>query len=309
MLRNLTIIFSLMFIAACTHVPEYLSVDQTKLDCAEIESIEYVVELAPDHAILLGEAHGTVEAPEMLEAFSCHILNAGLPVKIGLETIHSQSSDLNAALDGPLDVQSLYKAAPMLWIEKLGGNTQHSEAILALLMQVSEWRAMGFEVSVFGFDERVTGFDDYPPVTEMGHILRDILMAKNIDNQMFGFDGAVIGLSGNFHVSKKPYVTFEDTRYYPMANFLMEREPFSIGMLQTGGTIWANACVNVGTDEETCGFRRTNWFPSQHIETVPKGSIVLDHPKYVDYDAVINLGELTASPPAFPETPDATQTE
>lgn len=290
MAKLFALIVPALLLAACTHTQE--ASRRERLSCNSYAGTSELLDLADNRVIFLGEMHGTNESPEALQQLACAALERGKPVRIGLEANWPQGVLLDAALTEPFDERAVFRAAPIMWTTLDG---RGSAAILGLLRQVAAWRADGFDVSVFAFDaereEWATGDNSYSP--------RDATMARHVDRQTEGFDGAVLVLTGSFHAQKQPF-DYADGTFTPMASLITARDVLSLEMLHAGGEAWVNAAIENedGTIVDSVG-------PLKMDRTAPPGSvsrtIVMKPSKPGDFDGAYITGPITASAPAFPK--------
>lgn len=237
--------------------------------------------------IVLGEMHGTEESPEAARQIACAALDRGEKVRIGLEAVWSQGAALDAALGEPFDEEAVFQAAPLMWTTPDGRGTG---AVLDLLKQVGQWRADGFDVSVFAFDAMG---DEWSSAAA-----RDTAMAKHVDREISGFNGVALLFTGNFHAQKRPF-EFAGETVTPMASMIRVRPVFSLQMHHAGGEAWVNATIehDDGTIVESIGPLQMG--PNGRADAVAR-TIDLTSELPDAYDGSYVTGPITASAPAFP---------
>ena len=262
------------------------------LECEPYENADQVLQFAPDHLIIFGEMHGTVESVEGFQQFVCSTLERGFPVRLGLETGHAQSVALDSALATPFDDTRVRDAAPQFWSTPDGKGT---EAALKFLKQVSAWRAAGFDVSVFTYDSEPADFRGAKDIARM----RDATMAREIDRQLEDFNGAVLVLTGGFHARTKQF-EFAGQQFFPMASEITGRPVLSLSMKYGPGEAWVNATVQNedGSIESSIGPLKVSGNVGDDTSLR-----VFDLEVQAEelYDGYYFTGPITPSPPAFPE--------
>jgi len=267
----------------------------TIFNCAEYVGTETVIERARSHLIILGEMHGTNESVHAFEHLICSALEQSVPVRVGLEASWSQGGPLNAALTGPIDMQKVHYAAPAMWGVHDG---RSSEAILELLNQISDWRLDGHDVSVFAFDAETEEW-----VSSNNHsIARDHAMAKQVDQHLRDFDGAVILLTGEFHARKAAF-KFADQSFIPMASLIKQRPVLSLAMKYRAGDAWLNVSVENadGAIENSVGpFKMSGNAGDEDARRVFK----IIETESGNFDGYYFTGPISSSAPAFPKSVD-----
>ncbi len=285
MLHRLALTSAALILTACAHSPPLP--EEPALTCAPYTGTEELLDRAAGHVIVLGEMHGTNESPEAVQQIACAALARGEAVRIGLEAVSSQGAAIDAALDGPFDEEAVFQAAPLMWTSLDGRGTG---AVLDLLKQVAQWRAEGFDVSVFAFDAMLKG--------PFSAAARDTAMAESVDLELSGFEGVAVLFTGSFHAQKRPFDYAGDT-ITPMASMIRVRPVFSLQMHHTGGEAWVNATIEQddGTIVESIGPLKMgpNGKTDVTARTIELGSLLPDA-----YDGSYITGPITASAPAFP---------
>ena len=103
----------LAFILVCSAMPSPAA-SPTEVEaspCNEIASIEAILE--PGRILLLGEIHGTREAPAFVGDVVCHALAAGLEVTVALELPQEDQERLDAFLASrgtPKHLEEMYSS-------------------------------------------------------------------------------------------------------------------------------------------------------------------------------------------------------
>ncbi len=281
---------SLLALSACAG--QNIEPAEAELSCMPYAYTDQVLAYGKSHVIMLGEIHGTNESPEALEQLVCSALQAGEPVRVGLEVNWSQGIALNEAATLPVDRAAMLEAAPMMWGAHDG---RSSVATFELLEQIATWKAAGHDVSVFAFDGEPSEW-----IKEDGKgSPRDETMARQVDLNLKDFDGVTVLLAGSFHVRKTAF-SFGDEAYVPMATHVTERPVFSLRLKHGPGEFWINGSVSGedGTMVEFIGPYETRGNADE--DTVVR-QFDLQPSEDGFFDGYYNTGPISMSPPAFPD--------
>jgi len=287
-----SILSVLLLVTACA--PAAPITETLDLECALYANTERLLDRGTSHVIILGEMHGTNEAPDALQQLVCAALDAGHPVRVGIETGWTQSQALDDALSPPLNREAMRDAGPAMWGIHDG---RSSEAVLSVFQQFSDWRAQGLDIRVFGFDAEPEEWVD----AENQSAARDAMMAVQVDNNLQDFEGVVVLLTGAFHARKLAF-TFDADEYVPMATKISQRPVLSLEMHFEAGAAWVNAGImhDDGTYEEKVG-------PLEMSGNAKDGAIArsIELTPSADgaFDGHFVVGPISPSPPAFPDVP------
>ncbi len=284
----------LIFVASCTTRPPA----KNAFVCDAYIGTDDLLAKARTHVLALAESiHGTNETPHAITGIACEALKRGLPVKIGIETEAWQTLPLKDALAHPFDRKKMLAAAPSLWTVEDG---RSSVAVLRLLEQISIWRAMGHDVSVFAFDFSYK--DDYEKTRDSSakgksvEWVREGVMAKHVDAAAKEFDGAIILFTGAYHARKKPF-DFNGGLYESMPTRVNVRPIFSLRMRHSGGQGWMIGGTenDNGTFAEIIGPFAP---PPNVVADDPVRTFQFEPTKSGSFDGSYFTGPLTVSPPA-----------
>jgi len=229
--------------------------------------------------VIVGEVHGTVEAPRLAAELVCRLLNEGNgPVVVLLEI----SRDEQKALDAYL----VSKATPSDRAELLAGpfwrrpmqDGKSSGAMLGLLEFLRVERANGRDLSVLAIDLPRAGVPGVPPSEYMK--TRDLMMARHfLENRREGT--RYLALIGNWH-SRRVKDSF--------AGNLPDLSFISINVLNRGGSAWI--CVGKSGKVECAKHSRFEEYSDASLDW----SVVLSPSG--GHDGVAYGGIATTSPPA-----------
>lgn len=205
-----------------------------------------IVAEAGDHRIVvIGEMHGTREAPAVAAALARHYAGEG-PVLVALEVWRTEHGALSAYLrsDGSVAARARMRAGPFWDAPPERNDGRRTEDALDLVEAVRQLRVAGHDVAVMPFD---IGPDDYTDSAardrDMAFVLRSAYEALP--------RGRLLVLTGNVHAMRWPPSRIDDGVYRTATQLLEDLEPFSAYLAASSGGFWA---CSVGT----CGVRQLN---------------------------------------------------
>lgn len=236
--------------------------------CDDIPGTTQVLERPNLRFVILGEIHGTVEAPKVFGEVVC-AASQERAVTVSLEFPVQMQADLDAYMSGPGDDEAKRSLlSNPFWSVRLADG-RSSQAMLNLLERLRRLRADGRDLQV-----RATragagrGFrQDYTELL----IAAEWVRAAS-DSRL------VVALVGRAHAGKAP-----NERFRPAASFLPSDESLSFEMEAAGGQFW-------GCRSE-CGVQ-----PYSGSEPGPAGIHL--GAKEGGFDGGFSAPTLTASPPA-----------
>ncbi|WP_164002254.1 ChaN family lipoprotein [Pyxidicoccus caerfyrddinensis] len=235
--------------------------------------------LKPAAFIVLGEMHGTQEAPAFTTRLACHAAAAGQPVRVGLELPVEEQPRIDAFLaseDGALQPLT----AGGFWTQK-NQDGRSSKAMLQALVRLRELKRAGLPVDVRAFD---AGGGD-----------RDATMAaKLLQERALAPRDTFIVLTGNLHARRDKGAPWDPNLRF-MSNHLLEAEPglVTLDMAYLGGSMWA--CI--GRSEDACKVQPLKKARYEEHAATPR-IVVQKGATDEGYDGVYGVGTATASPPA-----------
>lgn len=250
-------------------------------DCPAVPGLDAL--LQPGTVLLLGEIHGTAQAPAFVATVVCHALARELPVTVGLEIPLGEQERLQAFLasDGGRAARAALLAGPLWQAEVQYGVS--SRAVLELLDTLRAHRTAGARLEVLAYDPG-------PGPAQQ----RDRAMAGNL--------AAVLGaqpqrfavvLSGNLH-NRLTVGTPFDREMKPMGHLLRQRldgrRVVSLDMAHQGGTAW----ICTGSQAADCGVQRI----SGAAERTSGVELYETEDGTAPFSGRYFTGPVTASPPA-----------
>jgi len=227
---------------------------------------------AANSLILIGEVHGTNEVPRAVGDMACQIAASGRRVVVAIEHEVGDQAVLDEAVERG-DRQALIAGAA--WTRAYqDGRT--SAAMADLIMRVHAMHSAGLDVSVAAFSTQSRTRE-----ADMAANLRDIAAANA--------EGTVLALTGNLHARTVPGTPM-DPAFKTAGSYLIQDIPaYAINAVATDGSWWV--CTSDSAND--CGVHEGG----DPTRTSP--ATIRPRPERTDgYDAELDLGALTASPPA-----------
>jgi erythromycin esterase-like protein len=249
------------------------------LDCQSEPQLQ--VERITARVVLVGETHGTEQAPAFVGRLLCSLQRSGRPVVLALERDTGEQASFDRFLSsagqrddvGALLAQGEW-AAPIQ-------DGRSSAAMLALLDRLRQWRSAGVTVPVVALRSALR-FDGQPPEPRQLQILVDRAMADGVSAALGAHPGhTVVVLAGSFHTAVGSRLHHDAIAGPSMGDVLVERGPVHVIGLSSssGGTAWFWRGGDAG--------------PGPHEEQ--SGRFDLPDARV---DSTIEIGPLTASLPA-----------
>jgi len=233
----------------------------------------------PEQVILIGELHGTAEAPQAVGEMACAASERG-PVVVALELEGTLQPTLDAFITQPDEASALATLEGSSLLNRAVQDGRTSEALLALLNRVRELKGTGRDVSLHLFQPNSLlngeGLDQSWYELNMGYLLGQARQKRP--------DARIIALAGNIHARKTAFEDYPDIGV-PAAGHLPARETLSLRIAQQGGFAW-------NCSRDSCGVN-----PSRASYDAEVRGVILTPPDGGGYDGVLALGPWTASPP------------
>lgn len=205
---------------------------------------ERIAAEAGEHRIVvIGEMHGTREAPAVVAALATHYASLG-PVLVGLEVPRSEHDALSGYMrsDGSEAAREQVRAGEFWDVPAEKNDGRRTEDMLDLVESLRQLRVAGHDVAVVPFD--------IPPGMFAGSAARDRDMANYLRSAFDALPrGHMLMLTGNVHAMLKPPVMIDDGHYRTATQILADLEPFAVHLTASSGGFWA---CSMGT----CGVRR-----------------------------------------------------
>ena len=202
---------------------------------------ELATQAGTHRLLLLGETHGTREAPALMARLAAHYVQSA-PVLVALEL----STSIDAALqrymasDGGPRAHRELLADPYWHLPPEQSDGRRNFEVVDLVEQLRQLRQQGKPVAVLAMDN--------PVGTPAGSEARDLAMAGRIRAAFATLpaDGRLLVLAGNVHAMKAKPLFAPPEMQTPMGARLRDLDPYSAFTMAGEGEYWA--CIN-----GTCG--------------------------------------------------------
>lgn len=240
--------------------------------------------LQPGTVLLVGEMHGTEQAPGFVRDVACAALAEGLPVTVGLEVDWAEDRAFQAYLrsDGGMVARERLLAASFWQREFQDGRS--SRAMLGLVQDLRKLAAGAGELQVVLIDRPEPGGE------------RDAAMAERVAEAVAARPGdLLVVLTGNIHnrlTRGMPWNAELEPMGYLLAKRLPKTRIVSLDMAYPGGTAW----VCFGSAPSDC---RAQELAGSKAAEGREGVELLADPAGEAYTGRYFTGPLTASEPAI----------
>lgn len=252
--------------------------------CGKLEEVEKLTSDTTHKVIIVGETHGTVEMPAMFADLTCHFLKSGRRVLVGLEDNKNSSGAYETYIESSGD-----DLARKDFLEGAGWELRNSRSpdgrtSQAMLAMLDQFRALKSEFGKLS----VTTFVDYEFESDGTQAPYEKAMAASVASLQSdsGADVMLI-LVGGLHALKSTEDLPYSVNFVPMAMHLPPETVLSLKVKHKGGTTWA--CIRDGCKEQVV-------FPDGSKSDVE--TVVLYNKIIEGFDGAIEIGKITASPPA-----------
>jgi hypothetical protein len=259
---------------ACAHAPGAPTRPWPAECGAPIEGLAPL--LAPGHALVLGEVHGTREVAEFAASAVCAAAHTG-PVVLGLEMPAQPQFAAYLASDGGGQAQQALLSAPF-W-NAVFQDGRATVAALGLIDRVRVLAQQGLPVELLLFDASAKDGRE-----------RDRLMAQNISaHQSLHPKSTYVFVMGNLHARKTPGSSWQPDDGYQWLASLLHLPVVSLDAGHGDGTAW----ICLSQKPEECGPKVVS-----ARETTGQREVRLAPSKDGAYDGIFDVVTFTASPPA-----------
>ena len=249
--------------------------------CTPPEGTEALLALERRY-IVVGEMHGTAEAPGAFGQMICAAAGRG-PVTVALELPAAMQPQLDAFLAAPDDTAAMAALEATPFLDPRMNDGRSSQAMMAMMMSVRALREAGRDVAFHAFQPSTPRPRELAQAwyeLDMGHALAQAAYARP--------QAKVLVLVGNLHARKTGFERFPDVGL-PAAGHLPTADVVSLNVAQQGGEEW-------NCRQEGCGANT-----SRGVYDASARGVILEPSADGAYDGVLALGPTTASPPVRPE--------
>ncbi|MET3667206.1 hypothetical protein [Caulobacter sp. 1776] len=235
--------------------------------------------------VLVGEIHGTNEAPQILSDLLCAAKVTRRPVVVALEQPESAQADIDRFLasDGREKAASVFKTSA-IWRQPIPDG-RSSQAYFELFQRLRVAKAGGYRISVVAFQPSLSGA--MPPQSDYNRLMAERLLAASKARR----NALTLVLVGNVHASKAA-IKSGDTTIVPTGAWLPANKTLSLLVRNGGGLAWN--CWG----KDNCGPHPTGNEPPR-----PR-AVRYELPIREGYDGEIDLGAPTTPSPPVAPAPD-----
>lgn len=232
----------------------------------------------PQRVIVVGETHGTVEAPAAFLALVCDAAERG-PITVGLEMseVDRPLLDLFMAAPDEAAASQLLRHGDFGRADRDDG--RHSQAMMDMMLGFWRLKAAGRDISLHPFQplmSRVPRADQAWGELEMAYGMSRALV--------FRPHARLLILVGDLHARKAPFSPWPEVGL-PAAGHLHLPDTLTLHFAQQGGQNWG--C------EQTCGVQT-----AVGVYDPDARGVIMEPVHDGAYDGVLAVGPTTASTPA-----------
>lgn len=273
-------------------------------DCNPVKGIDEILSISNNKVILIGESHGTVETPLLVESLLCHSLKSGYKTALALEIYDEDNRyiDFIHSDGGQVSLNALF-TGDWMW-EGQFTDGRSSLAMLKLLNVARIYKVSNAKIDLITFQAGDIYDQKFSDANSRSQAYEN-KMAENVLSKVDNYD-KIIGLVGSVHARRAHYKRGQ-LSYDLMAFHMPLPESLTFKVVSNGGTAWN--CR--GPEPEDCGAypSEASVDPKSALASTTGFSILLNNNSYIRdvkdryfkpdwYDGVVYVGDVTASPPA-----------
>jgi hypothetical protein len=202
-------------------------------ECGLISGADTLLDEADGRLVLLGELHGTQQAPAFTASLICQGVARGDHTILGLEMSATEQDRLEAYLssDGSETAIAALTAGSWFWESSRDGRS--SIAMLSLIDAVRRHRAAGASIDLVAVDFDPVAdadLDDTPHIRDQAMLRRARRFIGDADN--------ILILVGNVHARRTPFV-YGDLHLETIGSLANPDEVYSLRLGVLGGEAWS----------------------------------------------------------------------
>nr|WP_298897684.1 hypothetical protein [uncultured Altererythrobacter sp.] len=281
------------------------AISAAPITCSPLPGWETIAEAVDGKFLVLGESHGTVEAPRALAEYVC-AASENRSILVAIEFTSTSNDDFQRAWEMPhTEFADALRSKVPDWNGREDGVA--SQAMLEMLVRLHALKTVGRDIAIVAFngaknDAQRDKFAHLP-----GQEPHEAAQAENIrDGWVAGAYHQTVVLVGGLHATKT-VIDLNGINIRPMANQIASPEDvISLRMVHEGGESWScqlRADIDfdptrpVTTDMLSCQPHSARGW----AESPEPGFYLAYSPDEAAFDGVFSLGPISASPPAVPK--------
>ena len=282
------------------------AISAAPIACDPLSGWDTVAEAADGRFLVIGETHGTVEAPAAVAEYVC-AASETRSILVAIEFTSTSNDDFQRAWDlSHTEFADALRSEVPDWQGREDGVA--SQAMFEMLVRLHALKTAGREIAIVAFN----GAKDDTQRAKFAHLPgQEPHEAAQAENIRAGWEASAyhqaIVLVGAFHAEKASRPAGGGPAIRPMAMQVGAPEDvISLRMVHEGGENWGcqldvaadfDPTKPVTEDMVSCAAHPAGGWPS-----VPPSGFYLEHsPDKEAFDGVLALGPISASPPAVPK--------
>ncbi len=267
--------------------------------CDTIAGAETLLDEAAGRPILLGERHGTEQAPAFVTSLLCLGIVRGERIILALEIPSHEQDRLDdyLASDGGEAAVQVLSTGSRFWNGRMRDG-RSSEAMLALIDTVRVRRGAGAAIDIVAVDYHTVDDADLAEMPQR----RDHAMLRRA-RSLVGSADVILVLVGNVHARRAPMV-FGERSLETIGSLAGPDEFYSVRLGTIGGEAWT--CRGATADTVECGPHASPAYVELGArrvmsmeDAIAAGVLGIEADAYHRY---VYLGESVASSPVVPPT-------
>lgn len=262
--------------------------------CGAMAGAAGLLERAEGRVLLLGERHGTREAPAVAGQLACLALNQGESVVLAMEISAAEQERLDVYIgsDGSMAARRTLFEGSSFWDGEIHDG-RSSTAWLQLVDAVRIWSGRGSPIRLVAVDR---GPDD---AGVPGPQPRDRVMARNLE-ALHGGESRVIFLSGNIH-ARRTQMRYGERVLETVGTYMPPDTYYTVNLIGDGGESWV--CIGTSMEDVECGPRplaeidlsgEPRPLAEEELVAIPHLAALLEA-----YHEIVYLGPVSTAEPAI----------
>lgn len=256
------------------------------IPCGQIPGADAILNDRAIRWIIVGERHGTSEAPEIFGDLACLAAIRGRKPVVAVEFPDDATDAIRQFVTSPDEVAAKDQLLAHPFWHGPVHDGRSSKAMLTLFTRLRQWKRSNIIADVIAFQ----------PTTAATGAAYEQAMALNLERMSAGKD-LVLALVGNVH-AQLTQRRFSGGSYLPMAGYLPRSQTLSYNIGDNGGAQWACFAEVAEKSGMQCGSRDSGPAARKY----ERGFVHIGGEERA-YSGYLNLGTVTtASEPALPNS-------